>query len=227
MKRKKYRVVAAALCAAFLMCGITTTAYAGGGEEWEDGTGGTSWEGLDPVEPTEPPATPEPEPNPFTPDGQGTMVDNATDQDGKEFFTITTAEEAVFYLVIDRQRETENVYFLNAVTVADLMALAEPSPEAVPEPLPEPEPEPTTEPEEPEPEPEKSGGAGTLLLVLAVLAIGGGAGWYFKIYRPKQQAAGPGEDFDEAEEYGEDYGGGEYDDLPPWDEDGEETEGGE
>ena len=40
-------------------------------------------------------------------------------------------------------------------------------------------------------------------------------------------AAAPGEDFDEAEEYGEDYGGGEYDDLPPWDEDGEETEGGE
>ena len=226
MKVKKYRVLAAALCAAFLMCGITTTAYAGGGEEWEDGTGGTSWEGLDPVEPTEPPATPEPEPNPFTPDGQGTMVDNATDQDGKEFFTIMAADESVFYLVIDRQRETENVYFLNAVTVADLMALAEPSPEAVPEPLPEPEPEPTTEPE-PEPEPEKSGGAGTLLLVLAVLALGGGAGWYFKIYRPKQQAAAPGEDFDEAEEYGEDYGGGEYDDLPPWDEDGEETEGGE
>ena len=224
MKLKKYRVVAAALCAAFLLCGITTTAYAGGGEEWEDGTGGTSWEGLDPVEPTEPPATPEPEPNPFTPDGQGTMVDNATDQDGKEFFTIMAADESVFYLVIDRQRETENVYFLNAVTVADLMALAEPSPEAVPEPLPEPEPEPATEPK-PEPEPEKSGGAGTLLLVLAVLALGGGAGWYFKIYRPKQQAAAPGEDFDEAEEYGEDYGGGEYDDLPPWDEEEEKEDG--
>ena len=197
MKLKKYRVMAAALCAAFLLCGITTTAYAGGGEEWEDGTGGPKWEGLDPVEPT-PAPEPEPEPNPFTPDGQGTMVDNATDGDGKEFFTIMAADESVFYLVIDRQRETENVYFLNAVTVADLMALAEPSPEAVPEPLPEPEPEPATEPE-PEPEPEKSGGAGTLLLVLAVLALGGGAGWYFKIYRPKQQAAAPGEDFDEAE----------------------------
>lgn len=217
MKGKKYRVVAAALCAAFLLCGITTTAYAGGGEEWEDGTGGPEWEGLAPVEPT---PMPEPEPNPFTPDGQGTMVDNATDQDGKEFFTIMAADESVFYLVIDRQRETENVYFLNAVTVADLMALAEPSPEAVPEPLPEPEPEPATEPE-----PEKSGGAGTLLLVLAVLALGGGAGWYFKIYRPKQQAAAPGEDFDEAGEYGEDYGGGEYDDLPPWDEEEEKEDG--
>ena len=217
MKRKKYRVVAAALCAAFLLCGITTTAYAGGGEEWEDGTGGPEWEGLDPVEPT---PAPEPEPNPFTPDGQGTMVDNATDQDGKEFFTIMAADESVFYLVIDRQRETENVYFLNAVTVADLMALAEPSPEAVPEPLPEPEPAPTPEPE-PEPEPEKSGGAGTLLLVLAVLAIGGGAGWYFKIYRPKQQkAAEPEEDFSEYDEPED------YDDAPPWDVD-DEDEGGD
>ncbi len=106
------------------------------------------------------------------------------------------------------------------------MALAEPSPEAVPEPLPTTEPDTETAPEPEEPEPEKSGGAGTLLLVLAVLGIGGGAGWYFKIYRPKQQqAAGPGEDFDEAGEYGEDYGGGEYDDLPLWDEE-EETEGG-
>ncbi|RKJ42661.1 DUF4366 domain-containing protein [bacterium 1XD8-76] len=225
--KKKYRVIAAALCAAFLMCGITTTAYAGGGEEWEDGTGGPEWEGLDPVEPTEPAEPPEAEPNPFTPDGQGTMVDNATDGDGKEFFTIMAADESVFYLVIDRQRETENVYFLNAVTVADLMALAEPSPEIVPEPLPTTEPDTETDPEpEVEPEPEKSGGAGTLLLVLAVLGIGGGAGWYFKIYRPKQQqSAGPGEDFDEAEEYGGDYDGGEYDDLPPWDEE-EETEGG-
>lgn len=225
MKLKKYRVLAAALCAAFLMCGITTTAYAGGGEEWEDGTGGPEWEGLDPVEPTEPPATPEPEPNPFTPDGQGTMVDNATDKDGKEFFTIMAADESVFYLVIDRQRETENVYFLNAVTVADLMALAEPSPEVVPEPLPEPDPEPIPAPE-PEPEPEKSGGAGMLLAVLGVLALGGGAGWYFKIYRPKQQqAAGPGGDYDEAEEYAEDFDGADYGDNPPWDE--EETEGGE
>ena len=219
MKLKKYRVLAAALCAAFLMCGITTTAYAGGGEEWEDGTGGPKWEGLDPVEPTEPPATPEPEPNPFTPDGQGTMVDNATDQDGKEFFTIMAADESVFYLVIDRQRETENVYFLNAVTVADLMALAEPGPEPeAPPPVTEPEPEPTPTPE---PEPQKSGGAGMLLAALAVLALGGGAGWYFKIYRPKQQkAAEPEEDYSSYDEPDD------YDDAPPWDVD-EENEGGD
>lgn len=42
------------------------------------------------------------------------MADNATDEDGKEFFTITAADEAAFYLVIDRQRGAENVYFLNS-----------------------------------------------------------------------------------------------------------------
>ena len=120
-----------------------------------------------------------PEPNPLTPDGTGTVVDNATDEDGKEFFTITTAHESVFYLVIDRQKSTENVYFLNAVTMADLMALAESSGAAVPitsEPEPEPDPEPTQEPE-PEPDPEsKGGGAGWLQNLPPQTAKGGGAG---------------------------------------------------
>ena len=87
---------------------------------------------------------------------------------------------------------------------------------AVPEPEPDPEPEPT------EPEPEKSGGAGMLIPLLAALAIGGGAGWYFKIYRPKQQrGTEPGEDYSEELD-----GYGDYDDGPPWDEEepGEEDE---
>ena len=192
---KKGRVLAAALCAAVLMCGFAVPAYA-----YADG--GETTGGYDPAEPE-----PSPEPNPLTPDGQGTVLDNAADDEGKEFFTITTADEAVFYLVIDRQKSTENVYFLNAVTVADLMALAENTEGAA-----------TVAPT---PEPEKKAGAGPLLLVLAVMAVGGGAGWYFKIYRPKhQQAAAPEEDYDEAA-----YDGPEdYEDDPPWDEDGEELE---
>ena len=63
--------------------------------------------------------------NPLTPNGQGTMLDHADDEDGKEFFTVTTADGNTFYLVIDRQRGSENVYFLNTVTEADLLALAE------------------------------------------------------------------------------------------------------
>ena len=57
-----------------------------------------------------------------------------------------------------------------------------------------------------------------------VVVIGGGAGWYFKIYRPKKQRAAESE-----ADYGGEYDGAEdydetdpEDDGPPWDEDGEE-----
>ena len=215
---KKSRILAAMLCAVLMVGALTVPAYAGGGDESE-GSEYVPWVGLEPVD--LPPTEQEPDPKPFTPDGTGTVVDNATDQDGKEFFTITTADEAVFYLVIDRQRGAENVYFLNAVTVSDLMALAEPEQELeAPPPVTEPDPEPEPDPA-PEAEPKKSGGAGMLLAALAVLAIGGGAGWYFKIYRPKQQkAAEPEEDFSEYDEPED------YDDAPPWDVD-DEDEGGD
>ena len=215
---KKSRMLASTLCAVLMVGVLTVPAYAGGGGESE-GSEYVPWVGLEPVDPL--PVEQPPEPQPFTSDGTGTVVDNATDEDGKEFFTITTADEAVFYLVIDRQRSTENVYFLNAVTVSDLMALAEQDqePEAPP-PVTEPDPEPEPDPA-PEPEPQKSGGAGMLLAALAGLALGGGAGWYFKIYRPKQQrAAEPEEDHADYDEPDD------YDDAPPWDVD-DEDEGGD
>jgi len=61
---------------------------------------------------------------PLTPDGTGTVIDNVTNEDGKEFFTVTTPSKHVFYLIIDRQKDNENVYFLDAVTDKDLLALA-------------------------------------------------------------------------------------------------------
>lgn len=82
----------------------------------------------------------------------------------------------------------------------------------------EPEPEPAPEPE---PEPEKPGNAGMILLVLAVMGIGGGAAWYFKIYRPKHQQA----DQPEEDDGGEYPGYDEFeDDGPPWDEEDETEE---
>lgn len=62
----------------------------------------------------------------FTPDGTGTVLDTATGEgDDKQFYTITTEAGNVFYLIIDGKRDDNNVYFLNGVTEADLMALAE------------------------------------------------------------------------------------------------------
>ena len=142
--------------------------------------------------------------------------------------------------MIDKQKTSENVYFLNAVTVDDLLPLAEQGEELAEEVTPEPEPEPTEPVEdvpepEPEPEPEKPDSSLlSLLLVGAVVLIGGGAGYYFKIYKPKHEAPDLEDDYCEYEdddycEY-EDEGQEEIaeepedEDTPPWDEDTEEQE---
>ena len=136
--------------------------------------------------------------NPFTPDGSATVVDNATDEDGKEFFTFQTPEGNVFFLVIDRSRPNNNVYFLNAVTEQDLMALAEvsgtnnPPFSPVPEPVPPPDIEDTV-PEPPEPQPPTSSGNGTFVFLIIGMIAFGGAAYYLKIVRPKKQS----NDFDE------------------------------
>lgn len=62
----------------------------------------------------------------FTPEGTGTVLDSSTGQeDDKQFYTITTADGNVFYLIIDGKRDSENVYFLNGVTEEDLLSLAQ------------------------------------------------------------------------------------------------------
>ena len=61
----------------------------------------------------------------FTPEGTGTVQDNVSNADDKQFYTITTEAGNVFYLIIDGKRDSNNVYFLNGVTESDLLALAE------------------------------------------------------------------------------------------------------
>lgn len=170
---------------------------------------------------------------PFTPDGTGTVLDEADGgKDHKQFYTITTEEGNVFYLVIDGEREEKNVYFLNAVTEADLMALAEKDTGSQVSAIPEActcrekceagmvdtscqicrndltgctgKEAPAEEPE-PEPEPQKkgTGGTGTAIFILIAMAAVCAGGYYVKIVRPRQQAQ---EDEDEAGE--EDYGEG-------------------
>lgn len=219
---KKIRMMAV-LCAVFLMAfSFSTVAYASGGEET--------------TEVTEAPATSETasDPNPFTPAGTGTVVNTATDEDGKQFYTITTPDENVFYLVIDLQRETDNVYFLNAVTEKDLLTLAEKSEDseknetaAITTPEPESDSEPDISSEtslETSAEPEQTNNVAMLLLVLAVVVIGGGAGYYFKIYRPKQEQAALAED--EFDEYEADPYDEQEDDTLPWEVDGEDSDTG-
>ncbi len=161
------------------------------------------------TDPQEKPDTTPRLPTALTPDGQGTVVDNVTDQDSKEFFTFTTPSNNTFYLVIDKQRDSENVYFLNAVTESDLMTLAQKDtqtqaavtatePEKPPEET-EPVTEPPAQPEEPKEEPEPpapKSNNGILFLALAAALAAGGLGYYFKVYKPKHELD-DAEDIDE------------------------------
>jgi hypothetical protein len=200
---RKIRKLAVLYSTLVLMLCFTTVAYASDGKETPGET------------------------TPFTPAGTGTVIDNATNEDGKLFYTIITPDENIFYLVIDLQRETDNVYFLNAVTEKDLLPLAENSGDTqdgennLGNPKPENSSNTTYEPEasaEPSPETEQKNNAGMLLIVLAVVVIGGGTGYYFKIYRPKHQKAdseddfnyGDGSDFEDMESEEQ------SDELPPW-----------
>jgi hypothetical protein len=151
-----------------------------------------------------------------TPNGTGTVIGSATDADGKEFYTITTEAGNIFYLVIDKQKAGSGVYFLNAVTEADLAALAEKAIEnsGIPSigstPQPEPEPEPETKPEPaPEPAPKKGkevASAGTIIFALLAVATLCGAGYYVKVLRPRKRHAEEVEDEDSWDSFFPDEG---------------------
>ena len=172
-------------------------AYAGG-PDYEEPT----------EEITENPMT-EKEENPLTPDGNATLVDQASDKDGKEFYTFTSPAGNQFFLIIDKQRSDNNVYFLDYVTEKDLISLAKKDKE---NPLiteaPEPEtkqPEPEIKEEKPEEKPveeetseKKQSNAGMVLILLLVTVGVGIVAYYFKILKPKQELDAA-DDFEEIE----------------------------
>ncbi len=73
---------------------------------------------------------------PFTPNGNMSLVDDIYQNESrqkdeekiiqsKQFITVQTKSGNVFYIIIDRSKDGENVYFLNLVDESDLMALME------------------------------------------------------------------------------------------------------
>ena len=145
------------------------------------------------------------ESRPFTPDGTGTVVDNVIEQNGREFFTIRTPDGNDFYLIIDRLRSSENVYLLNQVTEEDLISLADQSSNMSQSAIPtlEPTPTPISEPDdelEQEPEaPTRNNGSNSFLIVLLVALGIGGAGYYFKVIKPKQSMSAE-DDYDDEDD---------------------------
>ena len=98
---------------------------------------------------------------PFTIAGNGEVEDNIADDSSKEFFTVKTKGGNTFFLVIDRARNSENVYMLSMIDEYDLQEFLddeerngkqeEETPAVV---LPETKPEPTPDVEIEEPKEE-------------------------------------------------------------------------
>ena len=243
--RKRLSMMAAVLCAVMMVGSLSVTAYAGGGDEYMEPTEqweGLDPVEETPVPTIEPGEGFTKDGNLVTRD---LLYDKYTNKQfitvqtsgGNTFYIVIDYDKPV-----DEDGEQYQTYFFSIVDEADLLAAAEAAGVELPAcectmkcaagaintdcPVcavnmsecvgTKAEPEPVDEPESAEPEPEQKSNTGTLLLILAVALIGGGAGWYFKVYRPKhQRAEQPEEDYgDELED---------YDDTPPWDED-ESTE---
>ena len=175
----------------------------------------------------------------FTPPGNLSLIDDFlqieipgtedTEQVEKQFITVQSKSGNTFYIVIDRNGETENVYFLNLVDEADLMALIEGEDgtsvqtcsctekcvvgdintnceicrsnmsECVGK-EPVVEPEPTEPTEDPD---EENTGVNPLPILILIVALGaGGAVYWFKFRKPKTKTSGSS-DLDDYD-YGQD-----------------------
>lgn len=199
MKKTKIRIFAVMFMTVLCMTAFSTTAFADGGEDTT----------APKPEQTETPSVP------LTPEGNLTLVDDLerTDEIDKQFITAVSKNGNYFYLVIDRAGKKDNVYLLNMVDEADLLALMEDAPT-------KPKAcsckdkceigavnadclvcstdktacigkaaEPT---EQPEPQPEKKKGnlMGIAALLLVFGLVGGGVFYYFKAVKNKPKTKG-------------------------------------
>ena len=134
----------------------------------------------------------------FSVDGNGEVLDNIMDEkSGKEFYTIVTANNNTYYLIIDHASSTKNVYMLSMIDENDLKEfLSEEEPEVSEDTGKTPTVDfgEDTKDEEPsgddkQEEPKKDNNVlGTVLIILALGAVAGGVYFYFKIYKPKKEA---------------------------------------
>lgn len=216
MKNKILRSLTALCAALMLMGGFSVTAFAQTPATEEADDSGVIVET---------------EPQPLTPEGNMTLVDDIDGDaaEDKQFIVVKSKGGNYFYIIVDRAAEGENsVHFLNQVDESDLMAIIgeeqTEQPPAVCN---------CTEkckagevntacpvcsvnmdsctgkeaaPEEPAEQEQPQNGMGGLLIFLVVGLLGGGAAlYYFKFIKRKQNVKG-GTDLDDFEfdEYDED-----------------------
>ena len=184
MKTNRLKFAAAVLTAAFALSGVTAFAQS-----------------SETAAPTQTETVIE-DNRTLTTKGNAQLVDDVTDNENLQFITVTARDGSVFYFVIDKGANSENVYFLNTVDESDLAALVEDySPTAAaeqqePEASASPEPE-QTEQEQPKQTEQKKGSSPTLYIVLALIAAGVIGGYYYKVILPKKKL----EDADDIEDF--------------------------
>ena len=200
MKNKiMIRITTAFFAALIFMGGFSIPAYANGGEATNDSNVKTEEK--------------KEEKTPLTPDGNMSLVDNVKGDAAKdkEFIIVKSKGGNYFYIVIDHAAQGENtVHFLNQVDEKDLLSIIDEksSLTAKPElPKEEEKKEPEAEKPKTEEKTEKKNPAGMIaLFLILILGLAGGAFYYFKILKPKQDVKGTTEldEFD-FEDYEDDF----------------------
>jgi len=118
--------------------------------------------------------------------------------DARQFITFKTKSGKTFHLIINHDEEGQNVMLLTEVSEDDLLNMVEKKEKPKEEVKKIEEPVPVEEIKKEEPKKEESKGGGSyIFLGIIVLAVVG-AGYYFKIYKKKQE-----DDAEEDEEYDE------------------------
>lgn len=143
----------------------------------------------------------------LTPSGNLTLIDDVEEYESdndisqKQFLTVTTKSGNTFYIVVDRDGNEDNVYLLNLVDEADLMALINDEKVTYESTTAESTTEESTASKEDTKTTAKSSNSGKLILFVLVLGGGGFAVYWFKFRnKGKTEKENPERYIDEDEE---------------------------
>ena len=120
-KNRACRFIACLLSMVLLIAGMTMPAYANYDQEAAEAAESESVEDAV-IDETQP----EPdEETPFSSPGNGDLNDEIKNSSQKDFYTIRTKNNNVFYLIIDHSGNMENVYMLSLIDENDLAEFLE------------------------------------------------------------------------------------------------------